>query len=228
MKKISCIIPAYNEEKNIWNILNVVIPFLWEKIFEIIVIDDCSSDKTWEIVKNFPEVKYLKNEKNLWKSWAVAKAILSSNWDYIFLLDADLLNLNQKNIDDFLKPIFEEKSAVVLAFRKNSWPLFPFKKIDYCIWERIIEKKFFLEKMEEMKNLKSYWLEVFINKIIIENKLSISVVKWENVENDFHHKKDWFFIWWKKNLKIWKNILKNGWWIFWIYKMNFDLEKLLK
>ena len=46
MKKISCIIPAYNEEKNISNVLNVLLKFLHKDIFEIIVVNDCSSDKT--------------------------------------------------------------------------------------------------------------------------------------------------------------------------------------
>ena len=75
MKKISCIIPAYNEEKNISNVLDVLLKFLHKDIFEIIVVNDCSSDKTEEILRNFSEIKIIQNEKNLWKSASVAKAI---------------------------------------------------------------------------------------------------------------------------------------------------------
>lgn len=126
-----------------------------------------------------------------------------------------------------MEPILSWKSDISFAFLKNSFPLFPFKKIDYCSWQRIIPKDILMKNISEMKKLKSYWLEVFINKIIIKNKQKISVIKWENVENSFHHKKDWFLIWRKKNLKIWQNILQNWWWIIWVYKMNLELEKLL-
>ena len=164
----------------------------------------------------------------MWKSASVAKAIKISNWEFIFLIDADLLNLKSENIKIFLKPIFENQSDVVIAYLKNSWPLFPFKKIDYCSWQRIISKKILLENIDEIEKLESYGLEVFINKLIIKHKLSLKIINWKNVENDFHQEKDWFLTWWRKNLKIWKNILKHWWWFFWIYKMNFDLIKLLK
>ena len=144
------------------------------------------------------------------------------------MVDADLLNLESENINLFLKPIFENQSDVVIAYLKNSWPLFPFKKIDYCSWQRIISKKILLENIDEIEKLESYGLEVFINKLIIKHKLSLKIINWKNVENDFHQEKDWFLAWWRKNLKIWKNILKHWWWFFWIYKMNFDLIKLLK
>lgn len=228
MIKISCIIPAFNEEKNIWNILKILKSFLWKEIFEIIVVNDHSSDNTSKVLKNFKNIKIIENTKNLWKSRSVAKAIEKTSWNFIFLLDADLKNLNKKNILDFIKPIFEKKAKITIAFLKNSWPLFPFKKIDYCSWQRIIPKNILLKDLEKIKNLQGYGLEVFLNKIIIEKKIAIKVIKWENVENDFHHKKSSFLKWWEKNLKIWRNILKSWWWILWIYKMNFDLEKLIK
>lgn len=228
MIKISCIIPAFNEEKNIWNILKILKSFLWKEIFEIIVVNDHSSDNTSKVLKNFKNIKIIENTKNLWKSRSVAKAIEKTSWNFIFLLDADLKNLNKKNILDFIKPIFEKKTKITIAFLKNSWPLFPFKKIDYCSWQRIIPKNILLKDLEKIKNLQGYGLEVFLNKIIIEKKIAIKVIKWENVENDFHHKKSSFLKWWEKNLKIWRNILKSWWWILWIYKMNFDLEKLIK
>ena len=67
--------------------------------------------------------------------------------------------------------------------------------------------------------------QLYLAKYLWEKKY---FVKWENVENDFHHKKDGFIRWWWKNLKIWHNILKHWNWIIWVYKMNIELEKLLK
>ena len=229
MIKISCIIPAYNEEKNIKNTLDVVLDFLGNEIYEIVVIDDFSEDKTVEIIeKNYPSIKLIKNSKNLWKSASVAKWIENSNWNFIFLLDADLIWLKKENIKNILRPILWQQYDVTISFLKNSIPLFPFKKIDYCSGQRVISKAILTQEINKIKELKSYWLEVFINYLIIKNKLSIKVVKWENVENNFHHKKDGFIRWWWKNLKIWHNVLKHWNWIIWVYKMNIELEKLLK
>lgn len=229
MIKISCIIPAFNEEKNIEKILSVVSYFLNSEIYEIIVIDDFSSDKTVEVIeKNYPFIKLIKNSKNLWKSASVAKWIQNSNWNFIFLIDADLIWLTKENIKGFLMPILNKKCDVTISFLKNSWPLFPFKKIDYCSGQRVISKAILMQEINKIKELKSYWLEVFINYLIIKNKLSIKVIKWKNVENNFHHKKDGFIRWWWKNLKIWHNVLKHWNWIIWVYKMNIELEKLLK
>ena len=229
MIKISCIIPAFNEEKNIEKILSVVSYFLNSEIYEIIVIDDFSSDKTVEIIeKNYPFIKLIKNSKNLWKSASVAKWIQNSNWNFIFLIDADLIWLTKENIKNILRPILWQQYDVTISFLKNSIPLFPFKKIDYCSGQRVISKAILMQEINKIKELKSYWHEVFINYLIIKNKLSIKVIKWKNVENDFHHKKDGFIRWWWKNLKIWHNILKHWNWIIWVYKMNIELEKLLK
>jgi hypothetical protein len=41
-----------------------------------------------------------------------------------------------------------------------------------------------------MGKLESYGLEVFINKLIIKHNLSLKIINWKNVENDFHQEKD--------------------------------------
>jgi len=46
-----------------------------------------------------------------------------------------------------------------------------------------------------------------MNKLIIEYKLKLKVIYWKDVENDFHDNKDGFIKGWKKNLKIWKDII---------------------
>jgi glycosyltransferase involved in cell wall biosynthesis len=56
-------LPAFNEEKNIQKLIISLI----KKFKHIIVIDNCSSDKTYEIVKKFPII-FTKHEVNLGKS----------------------------------------------------------------------------------------------------------------------------------------------------------------
>ena len=156
MIKISCIIPAFNEEKNIEKILSVVSYFLNSEIYEIIVIDDFSSDKTVEVIeKNYPFIKLIKNSRNLWKSASVAKWIQNSNWNFIFLIDADLIWLTKENIKNILRPILWQQYDVTISFLKNSIPLFPFKKIDYCSGQRVISKAILMQEINKIKELKS-------------------------------------------------------------------------
>ena len=226
MKKISCIIPAYNEEKRISNVLSAVIPLLNKYLYEIIVIDDGSKDNTKQILKRFTQINLIEHKVNKGKSQTVADGIRVSKGDYIFLLDADLKFLNENNIMDLINPIENNTSQVSISYRKNSWPLFPFKKIDYLSGERILPKSYLFEKIDKMELLSSYGLEVFINKIIIKNKLKIKVVQWPNVENTFSQNK---YGWWKgikRIIKVWWNVLCTIS-IFEMYYQNIKMQKLL-
>ena len=227
MKKITCIIPAYNEEKNIWKILNISSELIWNELFEVIVINDNSIDNTKKIIQKYSNIIFIDNQKNLGKTKSVEKWVKKAKWEYILLLDADLLNLTKNDIIKLIEPIIKNKADVTFSFRKNSWPLFPFKKIDYCTWERIIKKKFLLEIYNKEKNIYWYWLEILMNKLIISNKLRLKVVFWKNVENSYHVEKEGFIKWWIKNLKIWRDILVSAWWILKIYQINIELKKLL-
>ena len=221
MKKISCIIPAYNEEKEIGKILSVVIPLIGQHLHEVIVVDDGSKDNTKKIAKEFSQINFIEHTENKGKSATVADGIKASTGDYIFLLDADLQSLDAQNIIDLINPIENDVSSVSISFRKNSWPLFPFKTIDYLSGERILPKTFLMEKIEKMSMLPSYGLEVFINRIIIKNKLTIKIVQWPNVENNLKQNSL------KKVIKIWWNILCTIS-IFEMYSQNIKMLKLIK
>ncbi len=227
MKTISLIIPAYNEEKTIENTINISIPLLKKELLEIIVVNDCSSDNTLKILKKFREIRLIDNKKNLWKSASVAKAIEKSKWDYIFLVDADLINLKTKDLEDMIEPIKKKEAGVSISFLKNSWPLFPFKKIDYCSGQRVIEKNILMSEIEKIRTFPSYSLEWIINNLIIKNKLKIKVVYWKEVENRYNTKDLWFIVGLKKIIKIWSEIMKWAWWFFAMYKVNIELKKLL-
>ena len=67
MKRLSIVIPAYNEERFIGTLLERIravdlTPHGLEK--EIIVVDDCSKDGTAEIVRRFPDVVLCRHERN--------------------------------------------------------------------------------------------------------------------------------------------------------------------
>ena len=229
--KVSCIIPAYNEEKSIVTTLNTITPLLNWDLFEIIIINDCSNDQTQDILNSYPVQKNLHlihNTNNLGKSTTVSRGIELAKGDYILLLDADLLHLTKQNIIDLIAPIKSWKSGSSIAFIKNSRPLRPFKKIDYCNGQRVIPATLLKQNIWKISNLLWYGLEIFLNQLLIQNKISLASVHRDNVENDFHQNKDGLIKGRIKNLKIWRHILYSAWGLFALYKMNRKLQTLLK
>lgn len=230
MISISCIIPAYNESKSISATIKSVLPLLGKEISELIIINDCSTDNTLEKINPFlenPNIHLISNTTNLGKSRSVAKAIKSVKGSHIFLLDADLLNLETKDLLNLITPIHNQTTDVSFAFIQNARPLRPFKKIDYCSGQRILPTWVLKNRLNHLSQLPSYGLEVFVNKLIIKQNLRLQVIARPNVSNDMHQNKDWRYLGRKKNLKIWRDIIKISGGLRNIYKMNIDLEKCL-
>lgn len=226
MKTISCIIPAYNEAKNIHNILATVTPLLGTSLHEVIVVDDMSKDSTKEIVRAFTDVRLVEHSQNLGKSRTVADGIAVATGEFVLLLDADLMYLSSEDIINLIVPIQEGRANISISFRKNAWPLFPFTKIDYLSGERVLPRAFTLSILSEMVKLSSYGLEVFLNKHIIKEQLTIAVVEWPNVENDFHFNREGIIQGAMITLRIWRNILSTIS-IFEMYTQNIRLQKLI-
>ena len=91
--KISIIIPAYNEEKNILHLLQIVTrSFI---ITEVICINDGSTDHTLEIIEKVKGIKIINLEKNYGKAYAVAEGVRIAKGDIIILLDADMQCLSE-------------------------------------------------------------------------------------------------------------------------------------
>ncbi len=91
MNKISVIIPVYNHEKYIARCLrSITSQSLNKKDYEIIVVDDGSTDKTPKAIKPFlREIKLIKNKKNKGLPNALNQGIKKSRSKYIVRLDAD-------------------------------------------------------------------------------------------------------------------------------------------
>lgn len=208
MKKISCIIPAHNEEKNIHNVLRAVAGMVPEFISEIIVVDDGSKDKTQEIARQFSSVKIIAKKKNEGKSRAVISGILQATEENILLLDADLINLEKKAIISLIKPVSNNLADVAISIRKNSPFWMRLINLDFMSGERIFPKKILLPKIDDTFNLPSFALEVFLNRLIIENNCRLATVRFENAENDFKWSKTKFWQGIKGELAMWKDIFK--------------------
>ena len=115
--KISVIIPARNEENNIGELLHALQNQTYPaKLFEVIVIDDHSTDKTTEIVQQFPNVSLieLKDDNiNSYKKKAIETGITAATGELIVTTDADCIP--RKEWLQTIASFRQEKGSVFIA-----------------------------------------------------------------------------------------------------------------
>ncbi|OCX51590.1 glycosyl transferase [Mucilaginibacter sp. PPCGB 2223] len=123
MKKLSIIIPAYNEGATITLILqrifDVVMPCGISK--EIIVVDDCSKDNTIEQVKAFSDehdlgINIIKQPVNQGKGAAIRQGFAVATGDYCIVQDADL-EYDPEEYAILIKPVLKAGADVVYGSR---------------------------------------------------------------------------------------------------------------
>lgn len=89
--KIDIVVPCYNEEKTIEIFYNEIKNILDEKIeWNLIFIDDGSSDKTLSEIKKLNDVKYISFSRNFGKESAIYAGFEKTTADYVILMDVDL------------------------------------------------------------------------------------------------------------------------------------------
>lgn len=118
-KKVSIIMPAYNEEKTIKQVLDIVKkvnlkPLGLKK--EIVVVNDCSTDRTESIVKKIKSIKLISHVKNKGKGGAVRTGFKHATGDIFLIQDADM-EYDPFEYPQILKPIVEGKAKVVYGSR---------------------------------------------------------------------------------------------------------------
>lgn len=110
--KISLIIPAYNEEKYIGACLTSVEKY-GKEFFEVIVINNASTDKTADIARNFSFVRVI-DEPKKGRPYARARGLSESRGELVAYIDADCC-LSSNWFDIIFKEFNKDKKLVALS-----------------------------------------------------------------------------------------------------------------
>lgn len=119
--KLSIIIPAYNEEKTLAELVRRVFEARLPDGFsrEVIVIDDCSRDQTPKVIRDLSskyQIRALRHEVNQGKGRAVTNGIKASVGDIVVIQDADL-EYNPDEYELLIDPIINSGAEVVYGSR---------------------------------------------------------------------------------------------------------------
>ena len=124
MVRLSVVVPAYNEESSIVELLGKVrAQSIGGVEIEIIVVDDGSKDRTVALLEQHPELydRFVKQPKNGGKGAAVRAGLLHASGDYILFQDADL-EYDPAEYAKLLEPVLRFDADVVLGSRMLAPP----------------------------------------------------------------------------------------------------------
>ena len=120
--KLSVLMAVYNEEATLWPcveaVMSTTLPAGLKR--EILLVDDCSTDASWDIAKKlseqFPEVRIFRQSVNQGKGAALRRAIQEMTGDLAIFQDADL-EYDPTDYSRLLRPIVEGRADIVFGSR---------------------------------------------------------------------------------------------------------------
>jgi glycosyltransferase involved in cell wall biosynthesis len=163
MTEFSVVLPAYNEAENIGKVIDKINSYLSKKFksFEIIVVDDGSTDATSKIVNKYKtkykSLRIFQHHKNLGYGAALRSGFAASKGELIFYTDSDL----QYDISDLDKLLVLAPSADIISGYRLNYALPTTRLITSLVYNGIIRFLFDLKVKDIDCSFKLYNKKIF-------------------------------------------------------------------
>lgn len=187
LRRISCVIPAYNEGPRIKAVLDVVVAH--RLIDEIIVVDDGSTDDTAALASGREKVTLIRLSENGGKTRALAAGLARANGNYLLLVDSDLLGLGTDELTALMQPVLDGGADMGISLRRNAPRLWHLIGIDYISGERMLRRALIAGRLGELDALPRFGFEVWLNRICINAGARVAVVGWSRVDSPMKSRK---------------------------------------
>lgn len=176
--KISAIIPAYNEENTIKNVIETVKKC--EKVDEIIVVNDGSIDRTSQISRKCG-VKVVNLPENVGKGGAMKIGVKKCKGDIVLFLDADLVGLKNSHIEALLLPVMNEQAGMTVGvFSSGRFATdFAHKIASFLSGQRAMKKEIFTEI--DAFTSTGYGIEAALTRYVKKQKINVQNVELEDL-----------------------------------------------
>lgn len=172
--KVSVIVPAYNEQKNVRNVLHCIRSS--GHVNEVVFVNDGSTDNTLKEARKVKGITVVSYAKNHGKGYAVAKGIRKASGDIIVTLDSDLQCDEESMhaaIGDLVTPIKKNTHDMVVAYVDGYKADVFFRPIG---GQRAFRRKDLMELIDTIEQ-KGYGLELFLNYSYKDRKIKIFPLK---------------------------------------------------
>jgi polyisoprenyl-phosphate glycosyltransferase len=177
---VAAIVPAYNEEKNIHQTLLLLTK---SGLFDqVICINDGSTDNTKTEAKRVGGVILIDLKKNHGKGYAIVHGIKKAQTDTLIFIDADLIGLTPKHIQNLITPLSAGVYRAVVGYPAGGVDDF----LKPITGERAYWKEDLVPHLDNMAK-KGYGLELYLNYLFHDKKVLPLPLK--GVKNTLKHNK---------------------------------------
>lgn len=179
---VSALVPAYNEEKNIGQIISILKKS--HLIDEIVCINDGSTDKSLQIIQSIPnpKIQVINLKKNAGKANAIVKGLKKAKGEIVVFIDADVIGFKNDSIKKLITPLKKGCADAVIGYPVHNKMDKFFKPL---AGERAYFRKDLLPYLPTLKN-KRWGLELHLNYLYRQKRVKITPLQIKNTMK--HHK----------------------------------------
>ncbi len=189
--EVAAIIPAFNEEKTVGNVIKTLKKV--KNVHRIVVVSDGSEDGTVHSAMQYNQVEVIELLDNRGKGGAIKAGLDRCDSEIILILDADLLGLTVKHVEDLLDPVIKERALMAVGiFEKGRMATDIAQKMAPFLSGQRALKRDLLENISDL-DLSRFGIEVALHQYVEDNDIEAEIVQLPDLSHVMKEEKLGFF-----------------------------------